>query len=210
MQPVLQVQIAALGQYAYCPRRCALMYLENLMEANEHTVAGTILHQTVDEPAAESRGSIKRFHALPLFSDGLGLVGKSDLVEVVDGIPHPVEFKKGRKSAWDNNYIQLCAQALCLTEMLRVSVPTGSIFNLTTKKRVQVQFDSSLIERTKETILHVRSLLSSVVTPPAELKAQCEGCSLHAICLPELSTNAVNTKTMMDKLNLFRAKPIRD
>ena len=58
MQPVLQVQIAALGQYTYCPRRCALMYLENLMEVNEHTVAGTVLHQTVDEPAAESRGSI--------------------------------------------------------------------------------------------------------------------------------------------------------
>jgi len=203
-KPSPQIQIAALGQFSYCPRRCALMYLENLMVHNEHTVGGTVLHQSVDIPTSDKRSKSTRINALPLYSDLLGLVGKADLVEMVDGVPHPVEFKKGRKSKWVNNYVQLCAQALCLEEMFRIGVPEGSIFNLTTKKRVSVIFTESLIEITKNTILNVRALLTNQITPPAHLKPQCDGCSLRDLCLPKLSDPLANKDYEISQQNLFR------
>lgn len=185
--PMRQIPIAALGQFNYCERRCFLMFVENIMEHNVHTVQGIVAHDNVDVSSEERRVKIKRLTALPLFSDELGLVGRADLVEIKDSEIIPVEFKKGRKSNWENNHIQLCAQALCLEEMLKSKIARGAIFNIQTKKRVQVDFTEPLIKKTKDTITLVRELFASNEAPGATLKPQCEGCSLFGTCLPEIS-----------------------
>lgn len=195
-QPDSPLSLSALNDFLYCPRRAALKFVEGLRGENEHTVLGELAHEHVDFPGFEQRAGWKLLRALPLFSDKLGLSGKADLVEVqqaADGriaAARPVEYKKGPKRRFDNDEVQLCAQALCLEEMLDLRVESGAIFYAQSQRRLEILFDDALRRLTVDTIDAVRALVVSGQTPAAELKPQCEGCSLHEVCLPELARSA--------------------
>jgi CRISPR-associated exonuclease Cas4 len=183
-EPVL---ISALNQYAFCPRRCALMHVEGIWSDNEHTTIGSLLHDHTDEPGYETDGGVTLLRALPLYSSRYGLVGQADIVEMRAGIPSPVEYKKGKRRQFENDDIQLFAQALCLEEMFRVSVPEGYIYHAASKRRRKVMFGATLRSETLRTIEAVRRLLTEDHVPPAVLKPRCNGCSLRHVCLPELT-----------------------
>ncbi len=104
---------------------------------------------------------------------------------------HPVEYKKGPKRRWSNDEVQLCAQALCLEEMFGIAVVSGAIFHAQSQRRTEVAFDPSLRVRTLQAIADLRSLLAQPSAPPAELKPQCDGCSLREVCLPEAAGHHV-------------------
>lgn len=182
-EPVL---ISALNQYVFCPRRCALMHVEGVWADNEHTVRGTLLHEHTDLPGYETADGVTLLRALPLYSARYNLAGKADIVEVRDGEPLPVEYKKGRRRRFENDDVQLCAQALCLEEMFRCDVPVGCIYHAESRRR-EVIFDWRLRDATRQAIEDVRALLRSGRVPAAELKPRCDGCSLRATCLPELT-----------------------
>lgn len=195
--------LSALNDFLYCQRRAALKFIEGLRGTNEHTVLGDLAHEHVDFPGYEQRAGWTLLRALPLFSDQLGLSGKADLVEVryasVESqitnlrsqMPrriaeaHPVEYKKGPKRRWDNDEVQLCAQALCLEEMLGLTIESGAIFHASSQTRREVSFDSALRRATLSALAALKSLIAQAEIPVAELKPQCEGCSLHEVCLPE-------------------------
>jgi CRISPR-associated exonuclease Cas4 len=183
-EPVL---ISALNQYVFCPRRCALMHVEAIWSDNQHTMLGSLLHDRADEPGYETDGSIKILRALPLYSTRYGLTGLADVVEFRDDVPAPVEYKKGKRRKFENDEIQLCAQALCLEEMFCTEVSFGYIYHAASKRRREVIFDWRLREETKKTIIAVREMLASGRVPAAILAPRCDGCSLRAICLPELT-----------------------
>ena len=124
-----------------------------------------------------------------LRSERLRLIGKADVVEFHPGadggdVPFPVEYKRGKRRRWDNDEVQLCAQALCLEEMLGVPVPRGAIFHLKSKRRREVTFDAALRQQTIDTAQRLHSLLAAGITPPPVLKARCRGCSLLDVCMP--------------------------
>jgi len=197
------IQISALNQFLYCNRRAALIHVDGVFKHNEHTVAGELLHKQVDLPGYEHRAGWKLLRALPVFSQNLGLSGKADIVEVLYEnkkiiATRPVEYKKGKVSKWMNDRVQLCAQALCLEEMFGIEVKEGMIFHAKSNKRTVVNFDAALRENTKNAVIQLHSLLESNQIPKAELKPQCEGCSLHEICLPEISSKA--EKKMLNDL----------
>ena len=98
----------------------------------------------------------------------------------------PVDYKRGKRKKWDNDDAQLCAQGLCLEEMIGVPVPKGSIFHVASKKRREVLFDDKLRTLTLETIGNIRNLLDLQTLPAAVLRPQCEGCSLKNVCMPEI------------------------
>ncbi len=183
--------LSALNHFLYCERRAFLIHGEGLFVDNEHTVLGNLAHAAVDTPGYEQRAGWELLRALPLFSDTLGLSGKADLVEVRRDpagrivAAHPVEYKKGPKRRFDNDEVQLCAQALCLEEMLAVPVPDGAIYHASSARRRAVVFDATLRAQTLAALAHLRVLLRTSTRPPAELKPQCDGCSLHLLCLPE-------------------------
>jgi len=102
-------------------------------------------------------------------------------------VPFPVEYKRGKRRKWDNDDVQLCAQALCLEEMLGVPVPRGAIFHIKSKRRREVIFTDKLRKKTEAAAARLHELMASGVTPAAVLKPQCEGCSLREVCLPELA-----------------------
>lgn len=186
------VMISALNQYVFCPRRCALMYVEGIWSDNEHTTIGSLLHDHTDAPGYETDGDVTLLRALPLYSCRYGLVGRADIVEMRAGTPTPVEYKKGKRRQFENDDIQLCAQALCLEEMFGVAVTEGWLYHATSKRRRKVVLDDKLRRETQQTIEAVRRLLDEERVPPAVLKPRCDGCSLHAVCLPELTGAAAS------------------
>ncbi|MBS1791838.1 MAG: CRISPR-associated protein Cas4 [Acidobacteria bacterium] len=182
------VSISALNQFVFCPRRCALMHVEGIWQDNQHTVVGSLLHEHADAPGYETGEGVTVLRALPLHSARHGLAGKADIVELCDGVPAPVEYKKGKRRRFDNDDIQLCAQGFCLEEMFACEVPVGFIYHAASKRRREVIFDWQLRQETERTIQAVRELLASAKIPPAELKPRCDGCSLRGVCLPELTS----------------------
>ncbi len=193
LEPVL---VSALNEYVFCPRRCALKFIEGHWGDNEHTSLGTLLHDHADEPGYEIEAGVTLLRALPLFSQRYGLTGKADIVEMQAGIPAPVEYKKGRRRKWDNDDVQLCAQAFCLEEMFSTAVPEGFIYHAASKRRRKVIFDERLRAETQQVIEAVRTLLAKGEVPPAVLLPHCDGCSLRSICLPELTQ--IKARTELD------------
>lgn len=183
--------LSALNHFSYCKRRAYLIHAEGVYVNNEHTIKGTLHHTHADLPGFEARAGWILLRALPVFSDTLGLSGKADIVEVrrkgdVILEARPVEYKSGAARPWENDEVQLCAQALCLEEMFHLTIPEGLIFHVKSQKRRTVAFTPEVRASTAETIRNVQTLLHSVRLPVPILTPRCDGCSLREVCLPEL------------------------
>jgi CRISPR-associated exonuclease Cas4 len=182
------IPLSALQHYVFCPRQCALIHVEHIWEDNLFTAEGRLLHDKADSGKVEVRGDIKTATGLPLRSLALGLAGKADVVEFHrrEGSwhPFPVEYKRGKPKAYNADAVQLCAQALCLEEMLGLPVPEGALFYGKTRRRLAVFLDASLRESTAATAGAVHALLQSGVTPPPVADERCAACSLAGQCLP--------------------------
>jgi CRISPR-associated exonuclease Cas4 len=182
--------IRALNDLLFCPRRCYLHRNEGLWVDNHHTVEGTHVHRVVHagqgRPQEEESQRVVR--GLWVRSRRLRLVGVADLVEFRPA-PYPVEYKHGKRRRWDNDDVQLCAQALCLEEMFETAVPAGAVFHSRSGRRREVVFDDALRRQTEEAVVRLHELLKSNVTPPPVVHPKCRQCSLYQVCLPELVAN---------------------
>lgn len=179
------LMISALQHYAFCPRQCALIHIEQVWEENLYTLRGQRVHEKVNVPEHELIEGIRVERAMPLWSHQLGLTGIADVVEfLADGTPYPVEYKVGSKKAREADDIQLCAQALCLEEMLAVTVTRGAIFHHASRRRREVIFDDELRSHVLETISALRTLLSQTQLPPPVNDNRCRDCSLSEACMP--------------------------
>jgi CRISPR-associated exonuclease Cas4 len=186
------VNVSALNQYAYCRRRCALIYLENEFADNRHTASGNAEHARVDRVAhASNREGARVEYALPIWSERLGLIGKGDVVEFwPDGTIYPVEYKHGAKKQHDNDDLQLAAQALCLEEMFGRPILRGAIFHARSKRRREVMFTSQLRAATEQTVASIRQMLMAQTMPPPLINdTRCRECSLIDLCQPQALGN---------------------
>lgn len=190
------IPLSALQHYLYCPRQCALIHLEQQWSENRQTAEGRLLHERTDRPQAERRHGVRTVTAMPLTSLEHGITGIADVVEFHREAQgervFPVEYKRGRPKAHRADEVQLCAQALCLEEMLAQHVPSGALFYCQTRRRTEVLFDHELRELTLRTIAGVREMRVSGITPLARHEARrCDGCSLIDLCQPRLSGRRV-------------------
>jgi CRISPR-associated exonuclease Cas4 len=179
------VPIAALNQYAYCPHRCWRMFCAGEFVDNHYTLEGTGLHERVHTLGTDNRDGTWQVRAIWLRSERYGLVGKADLIEEADGQLYPVEYKRGQRGEFENDALQLCAQALCLEDMTGRDIPQGFIYYAQTNQRQPVPLTEDLREQTQQTIRAVRALLTTGQSPPAHYMPRCRGCSLYERCLPQ-------------------------
>ncbi len=184
MDDDLLIPISALNQYTFCPRRCWYMHVAHEFFDNAHTVEGTLLHERADSGEATRRGDLWQVRSVYLYSARYGLTGKADLIEEQSGEIYPVEYKKGRRGEWNNDQIQLCAQALALEDMLQRGIPRGFLYYAATGRRQEVPLTKDLRQETIETIGKVRELLRNGHRPLATYMPKCKGCSLYRVCLP--------------------------
>jgi len=179
------VLLSAIEHYAYCPRQFALIHIEQVYEENVFTVQGSGLHERADEPLTTWEEGKRVERALPLWSEEHGLQGKADTVEFLpDGRVRPVEYKRGSRGTKRHDDLQLCAQALCLEEMLGVPVPAGAVFYHASRHCREVAFTEELRADALRAVGEIRELLRAGRTPPPANDARCPNCSLVQACLP--------------------------
>ena len=180
------IPISALQHFVYCPRQCALIHTERQWAENALTVEGRLLHERVDHGGATRRGSVTTSRSVAIRSTRLGVSGVADVVETQDGrVPFPVEYKRGRPKTHRADEVQLCAQAICLEEMLGIDVPKGALYYGKNKRRQVVAFDMALRRLTEDIADQAGALLRSRRTPSAEYDPRkCGRCSLRDICQP--------------------------
>lgn len=199
------LMISALQHFLFCPRQCALIHIEQQWTENIFTAEGRILHERVHTAGKESRRKVKVEFDVPIRSLQLGVVGRGDIVEFHlqdDGIwlPFPVEYKRGRPKKDDSDRVQLCAQAICLEEMLAVRIPTGALYYGKKKRRLEVEFDENLRQTTNDTAERLHDLLSRRSTPLPEYSPACESCSFLESCLPEVAGKKNKVAKYMETL----------
>ncbi len=180
------VLISALEHFSYCPRQCALIHVERIFDENVFTLRGRHAHERADQAQSAVENGVRMERALPLWSDRLKLQGKGDVVEFhADGRIVPVEYKNGPRRERRHDDVQLCAQALCLEEMLGVTVEQGVVYSLQTHRRREVVLGDELRDETLEMIAQVRAMQQSGgPLPPALNDKRCPQCSLLDACVP--------------------------
>lgn len=182
--------VSGLQHLAFCERQWALIHLEQQWEENRLTAEGRLLHDAAHQPGTETRPGVAIVRGLSLRSLRLGLSGQADVVEFRSRRPFPVEYKRGKPKADSSDRIQLCAQAICLEEMLGVSVPEGALFYGTTRRRFDVEFDAPLRGELERLALRMHALYAQRITPKAVYLPKCKNCSLVEVCLPQPAKDA--------------------
>lgn len=209
--------LSALQHLLFCPRQAALIHVEQVWAENRLTVEGTRLHRRADESTDELRGNVRIVRGMAIRSLQHGLIGKTDVVEfaptndrraakpgktplkalfsVIREEPlawrvTPVEYKRGRPKKDDSDRVQLCAQAVCLEEMLGIAVPEGALYYGQRRRRLNVEFDPLLRHKTMQAAEQCHEVFRARITPAAVFEKKCERCSLISLCLPKLASRS--------------------
>ena len=162
------------------------------------------MHERVHKAGKESRKNKRIEYDLPLSSFELGLSGRADVVEFYKQgelwQPFPVEYKRGKPKKDDSDKVQLCAQAICLEEMLGLSIEAGALFYGKTHRRLEVAFDDRLREKTREASENLHLLFASKQTPKPEYSKKCKSCSFETVCLPKVLSKKRRVANFMEKM----------
>ncbi len=195
------IMLSALQHYMFCPRQCALIHIEQQWAENRYTAEGKVLHERVDSNQSQQQGGVRVVRTLPICSRLLGLSGQADVVEFhADGRVYPVEYKRGKPKKDRCDEVQLCAQALCLEEMLDVQIDSGALFYGQRRRRKEIQFDEELRSLTHDVIRKTHQMIQSGQTPAAEYDKKCDACSLLSLCLPKSCASARSVSRYMNRM----------
>jgi CRISPR-associated exonuclease Cas4 len=196
--------ISGLQHLLYCKRQCALIHVEHLWSDNFFTARGIVMHDKVHTEKIERKKGVVIERDVYLKSYKLGLIGKSDVVEFHKSgdklIPFPVEYKSGKAKSDNTDKVQLCGQALCLEEMMNVTIESGAIFYGKTRSRLNVEFNKSLREETFALAQKFHSLVDSGETPKPEYSKKCDNCSFKELCLPEIFDRQKSVKKYLKEI----------
>jgi len=192
--------ISALQHYVFCPRQWGLIHIEQLWSENRLTAEGRVLHDKTHEPHEENRPGLRIVRTLRLVSYRLGITGQADVVEFhkadsgieledTEGFwkPVPVEYKRGKPKSDICDEVQICAQAICLEEMLKTDIESGFLFYGRPRRRQQVDFTDTLRKQTEMIIDQLHKLTAGRITPKAKYGKKCKSCSLFELCMPEVT-----------------------
>ena len=178
--------LSGLQHLRFCPRQCALIHIEQQWTENFFTASGRVLHEKVHSGITESRKVVRTERSLKIASSTLGLTGQTDAVEFyTDGRIIPVEYKNGKQKTDTCDEVQLCAQAMCLEEMLETTINEGALFYFKTRKRIIVPITATLREETMLLAKQFHALVANGITPEAVYTNKCKSCSLTECCFPE-------------------------
>lgn len=195
--------LSGIQHFVFCKRQWALIHIEQQWQENLRTIEGEILHEkTHDNSIKEKRGDLIVSRGMGIFSRSLGITGTCDVVELYkasDGVnifgrsgtykPVPVEYKRGKPKEDDCDMLQLCAQAMCLEEMLLCEIPEAFMFYGETKRRLKIILDDELRERVKTMVYEMHELYDKRYTPKVKIFKSCKSCSLTEVCIPKLCKN---------------------
>ena len=199
------IPLSGIQHFLFCRRQWALIHVERQWQENALTVEGKIMHKRADDPFfSETRKGVITARSVPVASYRLGLSGVCDVVEFTsspDGVqlpgndglylPAPVEYKRGKEKHDHSDEAQLCAQAICLEEMLVVTIPLGYLYYGETRHRVAIELTDELRELVRSMSDEMHAYFQRGYTPRVKTTKACRSCSLADVCLPELQENVI-------------------
>lgn len=196
------LQLSGIQHFAFCRRQWALIHIEQLWDENLRTIEGSLLHERAHDPFfTEKRKDVIVTREMPIFSHDMAVVGKCDVVEfrqdAEKGVPlpgrkgkwHPcpVEYKRGKPKTTDIDRLQLCAQALCLEEMLVCGViDIAYLYYGEIRRREIVELTTALRASVQDMFQEMHKYYDRRYTPRVKPTKSCNACSLKDQCLPRL------------------------
>lgn len=202
------LMLSGLQHFSFCRRQWALIHIENQWQENLLTIDGQLMHKNAHNPLkVEKRRDKLVTHEMSIISHKLGIVGKCDIVEFSEDIngvnladheglwqPYPVEYKRGKSKLGNCDRLQLCAQAICLEEMLLCdTIREGAIFYGEPRRREGVDLTDDLRHEVVSMLQEMTMYYERGYTPRVKWSKTCNSCSLRDICLPKMpQTNSVN------------------
>ena len=194
------LMLSGIQHFAFCRKQWAMIHIEQQWAENYRTTAGELMHKKAHDAASfEKRGDLLIIRGMRISSRNLGLSGQCDVVEFhqdengvslfgYDGKwkPIPVEYKRGTPKENNADELQLCAQAMCLEEMLQVYVQDGYLYYGENRRRSHVDFTDSLREEVRNAAKEMHELFQRGYTPNVKPTKKCKACSLENLCLPKL------------------------
>ena len=202
------LSLSGIQHFAFCERQWALIHVENQWAENVKTVEGQQLHERVDDPYfTETRHDVKVVRSSPLVSKQLGFYGVADVIEYFSTPKSDafseiriVEYKRGKPKLDDRDEVQLCAQGLCLEEMLGAEIDHGFLFYGETKHRHLVNFTEGLRDRVIQLSERMHDLFEKGITPAPIKGKRCSNCSLINLCLPSLGKKTKKATSYINSL----------
>lgn len=205
--------LSGIQHFLFCRRQWALIHVEQQWKENALTAEGRIMHQRADDPFfTETRNGVITARSVPVASYRLGLLGVCDVVEFLPSparrgaggevgvklpnraglyLPAPIEYKRGKEKHNHSDETQLCAQAMCLEEMLSTQIPCGYLFYGETRRRVEIEFTTELRTLVQDMANEMHNYFSRGYTPKVKTHKGCRSCSLADICLPVLNEKVI-------------------
>ena len=197
--------LSGIQHFAFCRRQWALIHLDQAWSENQLTAQGRIVHERAhDETLRERRGDTIVVRNLLVRSERLGLWGYCDVVEFhrdEDGHPiageeglwkeMPVEYKRGKTKTADFDRMQLCAQAMCLEEMMASDVRRGCLYYDAAKSREWVDLDDALRQKVVDAAQEMHALYARRHIPKVKARGACKSCSLKELCAPKAANRSV-------------------
>lgn len=192
--------LSGIQHFLFCRRQWALIHVERQWQENVFTAEGRIIHKRTDDPfLTETRNGVITARAVPVASYKLGFLGVCDVIEFIASLEGvklpgreglylaaPVEYKRGREKHGPYDEAQLCAQAICLEEMLSINIPAGYLYYAETRSRVAVELTAELRRLVAEMSAEMHAYFQRGYTPRVRVTRACRSCSLSDICLPRL------------------------
>lgn len=197
--------LSGIQHFLFCRRQWALIHIEQQWKENMLTAEGRIMHNRADDPFfTETRNGVITARSVPIASYRLGLSGVCDVVEFTsspDGVklpnrdglylPTPIEYKRGKEKRDHSDETQLCAQAICLEEMLSTNIPHGFLYYGETRHRLQIELTAELRTLVQEMADEMHNYFSRGYTPKVKTSKACRSCSLVDVCLPVLQEKVI-------------------
>lgn len=207
------LMISGIQHFKFCRRQWALIHVEQQWAENEHTVIGELMHKKAHDPyLTEKRKDILVVRALPVSSRSMGVSGECDIVEFhkcEDGVKlyghrgtyslYPIEYKKGKPKASNEDELQLMAQAMCLEEMFSTKITEGAIFYGETRRRKPIVFTDELRDEVKKIFGEMHDYYDRNYTPKVKTSKRCVSCSLKDICMPKIDKSS-SVKSYINKM----------
>lgn len=208
--------LSGLQHISFCERQWALIHIEQQWNENLRTAEGRVMHDKVHDPDYKSyKPGVIVVRGMTLQSFNLGIYGVADIIEFVrqedgsgivipkkEGLysPRPVEYKRGKTKAGDYDRIQLCAQAMCLEEMLQCNIKEADLYYGETRRRETVELNDKLRGEVRRLSDHMHELYREGITPKPDMKLSvCKTCSMVNICMPKMRLKT-SVKNYWDEL----------